>query len=122
MAAKRTSELIPLCHNIPLGGVGVQVGVVGGEGGVVGDAVELVDGEDAGPFGAVVISASVHTYGQTGVEMEALVAASVAGLTVYDMCKAVDRGMVMEAVRVVLKEGGASGDWVEGRQKEATET
>ena len=81
----------------------------------IGDAMAVLEHEDIGPHGAVVISASVHTHGQTGVEMEALTAASVAGLTVYDMCKAVDRGMRMDAVRVVMKEGGASGDWEEGK-------
>ena len=64
--------------------------------------------------GGVLITARVHTFGQTGVEMEALTAASVAGLTVYDMCKAVDKGMRMDGVRVVLKKGGRSGNWVEG--------
>lgn len=102
----------------------MRVAVVGGgEDGVTGDAAHAIGNtmalseyKDIGPYGAVVISASVHTYGQTGVEMEALTAASVAGLTVYDMCKAVDRGMRMDAVRVVTKEGGASGDWEEGKQ------
>lgn len=120
MAAKRTADLIPLCHNIPIGGVAVDVEVVGGGGDGGGDeeGETRVDGvewkaEDPGEFGGVVITARVHTFGQTGVEMEALTAASVAGLTVYDMCKAVDKGMVLEAVRVVLKEGGRSGDWRE---------
>lgn len=125
MAAKRTADLIPLCHNIAVGGVAVDVEVVGGGGDVAGVGGEApgADGgddggvawnvEDAGEFGGVVVTARVHTYGQTGVEMEALTAASVAGLTVYDMCKAVDKGMIMEAVRVVLKEGGRSGDWRE---------
>jgi cyclic pyranopterin phosphate synthase len=82
MAAKRTSELIPLCHPLPLS----QIDVV------------LVVGE-----GAVEITATVETTAQTGVEMEALTAASVAALTVYDMCKAVDKGMVIEGVRLVEK-------------------
>lgn len=81
-AAKRTSELIPLCHPLPLTHVSVTLEV-----------------ED----GAVVIEASAETTAQTGVEMEALVAASVAALTVYDMAKAVDRGMVVEDVRLVEK-------------------
>ncbi len=89
MAAKRTAELIPLCHPLPIGAV----------------AVELVAGE----YDAVEISATVRTTGRTGVEMEALTAVSVAALTVYDMCKAIDRGMRIEAVRVVHKEGGKSG-------------
>jgi len=122
MASKRTADLIPLCHNIPIGGVSVDVEVVGGEGADEAAGAEDVGKENGsnpwrreepGPFGGVVITARVHTFGQTGVEMEALTAASIAGLTVYDMCKAVDKGMIMEAVRVVLKEGGRSGDWRE---------
>ena len=90
MAAKRTSELIPLCHPLPV------------------DAVQLL--LEAGPSG-VEIEALVRTTGRTGVEMEALTAASVAALTVYDMCKAIDRGMRIEALRVVFKDGGASGTY-----------
>jgi cyclic pyranopterin monophosphate synthase len=82
MAAKRTSELIPLCHPLPLAVVEVSAEVVE-------DAVE--------------ITASVETVAQTGVEMEALVAASVAALTVYDMAKAIDKAMVVEDVRLVEK-------------------
>jgi cyclic pyranopterin monophosphate synthase len=81
-AAKRTSDLIPLCHPLPLTHVSVALDV----------------GEDA-----VVIDASAETTAQTGVEMEALVAATVAALTVYDMAKAVDKGMVVEEVRLVEK-------------------
>jgi cyclic pyranopterin phosphate synthase len=92
MAAKRTAELIPLCHPLPISGVTVELEAVPG-----GSAVEIL--------------ASVRTTGPTGVEMEALTAASVAALTVYDMCKAVDRGMRIEALRVVHKSGGASGDF-----------
>ena len=88
MAAKRTAELIPLCHPLPISAVTVDL--------AVGD-------------GAVEIAATVRTTGRTGVEMEALTAASVAALTVYDMCKAIDRGMRIEAVRVVQKAGGKSG-------------
>jgi len=88
MAAKRTAELIPLCHPLPIAAVTVDL-----EAG--GDGVE--------------ITATVRTTGQTGVEMEALTAASVAALTVYDMCKAVDRSMRIEALRVTHKEGGKSG-------------
>src|SRR5262249_2496867 len=90
MAAKRTHELIPMCHPLLLSGI----------------EVELTPDEAAS---AVEISATVRTRGQTGVEMEALTAVSVAGLTVYDMCKAVDRGMRLEAVRLVAKSGGKSG-------------
>lgn len=88
MAAKRTADLIPLCHPVPVSAVvmKLQAGV-----------------------GGVDISATVRTTGQTGVEMEALMAASVAALTVYDMCKAMDRGMRIENLRVVHKAGGKSG-------------
>jgi cyclic pyranopterin phosphate synthase len=88
MAAKRTAELIPLCHPLPISAVTVDLEAEG-----VG--VEVV--------------ATVRTTGQTGVEMEALTAVSVAALTVYDMCKAVDRSMRIEAVRVTHKDGGKSG-------------
>jgi cyclic pyranopterin phosphate synthase len=92
MAAKRTAELIPLCHPLPLAAVTVDL-----------------HPDPAGP--AVEIVATVRTTGPTGVEMEALTAASVAALTVYDMCKAVDRAMRIEAIRVVHKAGGASGEF-----------
>jgi len=92
MAAKRTAELIPLCHPLPLSAVAVDL--------ALGDA-------------AVEITATVRTTGRTGVEMEALTAVSVAALTIYDMVKAVDRGMRIEAVRVVRKSGGKSGDFVQ---------
>lgn len=88
MAAKRTAELIPLCHPLPISAVSLDLAVDG-------DGVE--------------ISATVRTTGRTGVEMEALTAASVAALTVYDMVKAVDRGMRIEGLRVVHKAGGKSG-------------
>jgi cyclic pyranopterin phosphate synthase len=91
MAAKRTGELIPLCHPLALSKV----------------AVDLVPA----PPDAVEIEAMVKVTGRTGVEMEALTAVTVAALTVYDMCKAVDRGMRIEAVRLVQKSGGRSGDW-----------
>ncbi len=90
MAAKRTSDLIPLCHPLPLSAV----------------TLDLAAAEDG-----IEITATVATSGRTGVEMEALTAASVAALTVYDMCKAVDRGMRVEALRVVAKSGGKSGDF-----------
>ena len=91
MAAKRTSELIPMCHPLPITGVTV----------------------DLAPAGAarLRILATVRTTGKTGVEMEALTAATVAALTVYDMCKAVDRGMRIEGVRLLEKRGGKSGHW-----------
>ena len=91
MAAKRTSELIPLCHPLPLNKVDV--------------ALELDE-----PNSRIIVTATARTSGKTGVEMEALTAVSVAGLTVYDMCKAVDRGMCIEVVRLVSKTGGQSGD------------
>ena len=91
MAAKRTAELIPLCHPLPLTAVTLDLTPTGD------DAVE--------------ITATVRTTGRTGVEMEALTAASIAALTVYDMVKAVDRGMRIEALRVVAKSGGKSGDF-----------
>ncbi|MDZ4168572.1 MAG: cyclic pyranopterin monophosphate synthase MoaC [Coriobacteriia bacterium] len=93
MAAKRTSELIPLCHPIALTHVAVDLSVV-----------------SSGRHG-VAITATAETDGPTGVEMEALTAVSVAALTVYDMCKAVDRGMTIQEVRLELKEGGKSGTW-----------
>jgi cyclic pyranopterin phosphate synthase len=91
MAAKRTSELIPLCHPLPISSVAIELSP---------------DGDDG-----VAIAATVKTTGQTGVEMEALTAASVAALTVYDMCKAVDRGMRIEALRLTHKSGGKSGEF-----------
>lgn len=92
MGAKRTADLIPLCHPLPVTSVKVDLAP-----------------DVSGP--AIEIEATVKTTGQTGVEMEALTAASVAALTVYDMCKAVDRGMRVEAVRVVHKAGGKSGEF-----------
>jgi cyclic pyranopterin phosphate synthase len=94
MAAKRTAELIPLCHPLPITAV----------------VVELTTDRRAN---AVEIAATVRTTGQTGVEMEALTAASVAALTVYDMCKSVDRGMRIEGLRVVHKAGGKSGEFTQ---------
>ena len=91
--AKRTSELIPLCHPLPITRV----------------AVEFRIDEAAS---AVHCEAQVETLGQTGVEMEALTAVQIGLLTIYDMCKAADRGMVMEGIRVMEKKGGKSGDWV----------
>ncbi len=91
--AKRTSELVPLCHPLPITRV-------------------AVDFELDAERHAVRCTAQVETVGRTGVEMEALTAVQVGLLTVYDMCKAVDRGMVMEGIRVLEKRGGKSGDWV----------
>jgi cyclic pyranopterin phosphate synthase len=91
MAAKRTADLIPLCHPLPISAVTLDL---------------APEGEDA-----IAIAATVKMTGRTGVEMEALTAASVAALTVYDMCKAVDRGMRIDGLRVVAKSGGKSGDF-----------
>ena len=91
MGGKDTSRLIPLCHPLPLHKIDVDF--------------QLDDAASA-----VEITATARTTGKTGVEMEALTAVSVAALTVYDMCKAVDRGMRIEAVRLVRKTGGQSGD------------
>lgn len=90
MAAKRTSDLVPLCHPLPISSVSVDFAFVDG-------------GIDA--------CATVATTGQTGVEMEALTAVSVALLTLYDMAKALDRGMAIGNVRLLAKSGGRSGDW-----------
>jgi cyclic pyranopterin phosphate synthase len=92
-AAKRTADLVPLCHPLPITRVAVEF--------------EL-DREHS----RVRCTAQVETVGRTGVEMEALTAVQVGLLTVYDMCKAADRGMVMTDIRVLEKRGGKSGDWV----------
>ena len=90
MAAKRTADLIPLCHPIPITKIALDL---------------VIDTALPG----VRITATIKTNGQTGIEMEALTAVSVAGLTVYDMMKAVQKDMVIEGIRLVLKEGGKSG-------------
>lgn len=170
MAAKRTSDLIPLCHPIPISHISVELDVLGGEqkgevaertkeertstpwqGTGQGDAYPLHTPSPLAPqfqsskqknpaspeavpspahinslapipespdFGQILVTATVSCLGQTGVEMEALTAASVAVLTVYDMCKAVDKGMQIGQLRVVRKEGGKSGTWVEGEKGE----
>jgi cyclic pyranopterin monophosphate synthase len=91
-AAKRTAELIPLCHPLPLTRVAVEFQI-----------------DSAG--NAVHCTAQAETFGRTGVEMEALTAVQVGLLTVYDMCKAADRGMVMGDIRLLEKSGGKSGEW-----------
>lgn len=93
MAGKRTAELIPLCHPLHLSSVKVEV------------APEATNS-------AFVVTARVKTIGQTGVEMEALTAVSIACLTIYDMLKAIDRAMVIEDIALVAKSGGASADYV----------
>jgi len=89
-AAKRTAEWIPLCHPVRLTGVSVELKVTGA---------------------GVDVRATVRAFDRTGVEMEALTAVSAAALTVYDMCKAIDRGIVIGAIRLEEKRGGASGTW-----------
>lgn len=90
MAAKKTSELIPLCHPLPITKVALDLEV-----------------DETG----VTATATVRTQGQTGVEMEAMTAVSVALLTVYDMAKALDKGMILRDIRLLEKSGGTSGDW-----------
>lgn len=92
MAAKRTSDLIPLCHPLPIAGVTMMFHL----------------DDDAA---TVRIEVTVKVTGPTGVEMEALTAASLAALTIYDMCKAVDKGIIIEQVRLLEKHGGKSGDF-----------
>jgi cyclic pyranopterin phosphate synthase len=89
-AAKRTSELIPMCHPLPLSFIDVTTEIT---------------------TGGIAIHSTAATTGQTGVEMEALTAASVAALTIYDMCKALDKGIVIREVRLERKSGGKSGDY-----------
>lgn len=93
-AAKKCAELIPLCHPLPLHKVSIDID-------------EFTEHNKQGLF----IVATCTTTGKTGVEMEALTAASVAALTVYDMCKALDKGIVIETVRLLEKQGGKSGHW-----------
>lgn len=95
MAAKKTSELIPLCHPLALTRVEIEL-----------------TAQDTPA--AVHCSATVETQGKTGVEMEALTAVQIALLTIYDMCKAVDRGMTMQDIRLLEKQGGKSGHWRRG--------
>ncbi len=97
-AAKRTSELIPLCHPLPITRVGVEF--------------ELDPAQNS-----VRCTAQVETLGRTGVEMEALTAVQIGLLTIYDMCKAADRGMVMGEIRVLEKHGGKSGSYVAADEK-----
>lgn len=92
-AAKRTADLIPLCHPLPITRV-------------------AIDFDIDRAASTIRCTAQVETRGRTGVEMEALTAVQIGLLTIYDMCKAADRGMVMEGIRVLHKSGGKSGDWV----------
>ncbi|PWR23822.1 cyclic pyranopterin monophosphate synthase MoaC [Zavarzinia compransoris] len=93
MAAKRTDQLIPLCHGLPVDFVGIDF--------VLDRAA-----------GTITVTATARVTGRTGVEMEALTAVSVAALTIYDMCKAVDKGIVIGDIRLLAKSGGKSGEWV----------
>ncbi len=99
MAAKKTSDLIPLCHPLALTRVAIEF--------------EAVPAPEGG-FGSVTCTATVETVGPTGVEMEALSAATIALLTIYDMCKAVDRGMTISNVKLLEKHGGKSGSFING--------
>jgi len=103
MAAKHTSDIIPMCHSIALSGVEVEFS-------------EILEPDEQGCVGIKVITTATCV-GQTGVEMEALTAANVALLTIYDMCKAIDRGMRIENVQLEEKRGGKSGVWKRGETK-----
>ena len=92
LAAKRTAELIPLCHSLPLSFAGIDFAM------------------DAGTH-TIAITATCRSDYKTGVEMEAMTACSVAALTIYDMCKAADKGIVIEQLRLMYKAGGKSGEW-----------
>ena len=102
MAAKRTAELIPLCHPLAITRSAVELEPV-------------VAGEREDGLVGIHVVATLGVTGKTGIEMEALTAASVACLTIYDMCKAVDRGMQIGEVRLLRKEGGKSGLWERGQ-------
>jgi cyclic pyranopterin phosphate synthase len=94
MATKRTADLIPLCHPLPIESVTIDF--------------SFVDEQ------TLCIEATVHVEAKTGIEMEALTAVAVAALTVYDMCKAIDRGIVIEQIQLEEKSGGRSGHWLRG--------
>ena len=96
MAAKKTADLVPLCHPLPLTSIALEFEI------------------EAAPA-AVYCVATVETRGQTGVEMEALTAVQIALLSIYDMCKAVDRGMTLQGIGLLKKTGGKSGTWERGK-------
>ena len=98
MAAKRTGELIPLCHPLGIDAISIQIEAFGHD--------------------RVRVESEVRNTGRTGIEMEALTAVSVSCLTIYDMCKAIDRSMVIEQVRLEEKSGGQSGDYRRGESTE----
>jgi len=104
MAAKRTPDLIPMCHSLALTGVDV-------------DFCEILESDAEGCVG-IKVTTTARCVGQTGVEMEALTAASAALLTIYDMCKAIDRGMRIESIQLEEKRGGKSGVWRRGGRNE----
>jgi len=106
MAAKRTADIIPMCHSLALSGVEVVFS-------------DIAEADTSGCVGIKVVTTTGCT-GQTGVEMEALCAASVALLTIYDMCKAIDRGMRIESIQLEEKRGGKSGVW--SREKDANKS
>lgn len=97
MAAKRTPDIIPMCHSLPLSGVTLEF--------------DRIDALDNTGCAALTVIATARCTGQTGVEMEALCAVSVALLTVYDMCKAIDKSMRIESIQLEEKHGGKSGSW-----------
>ncbi len=106
MSAKRTAELVPLCHTILLTGVNV-------------DFTSFRNDDTSG----IAIRSKVISSGKTGVEMEALTAISVSALTIYDMCKAIDRGMIISDIRLIEKRGGKSGTWTaDGHQDNSGDT
>ena len=98
MAAKKTSDLIPLCHPLSLTKVEVKC------------EPKIVEGDNAPKMG-IYVSSTCSLVGKTGVEMEAITATSIALVTIYDMCKAIDRSMVIESIQVLHKDGGKSGTW-----------
>ena len=103
MAAKRTPDIIPMCHSLALTGVDVAFS-------------EIIEPDASGRVGIRIV-ATASCFGQTGIEMEALCAANVGLLTIYDMCKAIDRGMRIESVQLEEKRGGKSGVWKRGEGK-----
>lgn len=102
MAAKRTADLIPMCHTLPLSSVEITYD-------------DTLTPDETGCVGVKVLT-TVRCTGQTGVEMEALCATSTALLTIYDMCKSIDRGMRIESIQLEEKHGGKSGTWIRGTQ------
>lgn len=100
MATKRTSDMIPMCHPLPLTGV----------------EVDFEDGADSEGRASIEVTVTAKCVGQTGVEMEALSGASTALLTIYDMCKAIDRAMTITNIELVEKRGGKSGHWLRSKE------